>query len=118
MATAAGNAGDLNRALAETTRSSGLRPDWEMAALLRPVRLAPIGRSHAGAVRIPAGQSGCQDARRLLHPDRGKTLRRIAHPFDRLLRDFPDNPEIIYPWPCWRSRPNDPVTGKAQLENS
>ena len=120
MATAAGNAGDLNRALAEATRAQELRPDWEMAALLRAQFVSRQSTAEATQVlsEFLRVNPGAKDARlalaRILIAEKRYDESRTH--FDRLLKDFPDNPEIIYPVAMLALQANDPVTGKAQLE--
>ncbi|MBK7899466.1 MAG: tetratricopeptide repeat protein [Azonexus sp.] len=120
MATAAANAGDHPRALSESARSLELRPDWEAAALLRAQLLARQSQGEATALLrdFVGSNAGAKDARlalaRLLIAEKRYDESR-GH-FDRLLKDFPDNPEIIYPVAMLALQANDPVTGKAQLE--
>lgn len=120
MATAAANAGEHLRALSETSKALELRPDWEMAALLRAQLLSR--QSAQDAIDFLAGfvrkSPGAKDARlalaRLLIAEKRYDESR-GH-FDHLLKEYPDNPEIIYPVAMLALQANDPATGKVQLE--
>src|SRR5574343_514533 len=93
MAQAAANAGDNLRALNETEKSLQLRPDWEIAAGAHDARLAL--------------------ARLLITEKRYDESRKQ---FDQLIKDTPDNPEVMYPVAMLALQQGDTMTGRAQLE--
>jgi tetratricopeptide (TPR) repeat protein len=121
MAQAAANAGDNLRALNETEKSLQLRPDWETAAIAR----AQIQTRHSGKTvidslgdfveRYPAASEARLTLARLLIAEKRYTESR-QH-FDRLLKDNPDNPEVIYPVAMLALQNGDTATGRSQLEN-
>ncbi len=120
MATAAANAGDAGRAMSEANRAQDLRPDWEVAALLRAQLISRNSPADAAALLADfvRANPSAKDARlalaRILIAEKRYDESRLH--FDRLLKEFPDNPEIIYPVAMLALQANDPVTGKAQLE--
>ena len=121
MAQAAANAGDNLRALNETEKSLQLRPDWETAAIAR----AQIQARHSGKTAIESlgdfvdHHPNASEARltlaRLLIAEKRYTESR-QH-FDRLVKDNPDNPEVIYPVAMLALQNGDTATGRNQLEN-
>ena len=121
MAQAAANAGDNLRALNETEKSLQLRPDWETAAIAR----AQIQARHSGKTAIESlgdfvdRHPNASEARltlaRLLIAEKRYTESR-QH-FDRLVKDNPDNPEVIYPVAMLALQNGDTATGRNQLEN-
>jgi regulator of sirC expression with transglutaminase-like and TPR domain len=121
MAQAAANAGDNLRALNETEKSLQLRPDWETAAIAR----AQIQARHSGKTAIDSlgdfvdHHPNASEARltlaRLLIAEKRYTESR-QH-FDRLVKDNPDNPEVIYPVAMLALQNGDTATGRNQLEN-
>lgn len=120
MATAAANAGDHPRALAEIARALDLRPDWEMAALLRAqleARLSAID-AIADLTAFVGRNAEAKDARltlaRLLLSE--KRYGEARPHFDRLLPEFPDRPEVVYPAAMLALQQNDFTTGKKLLE--
>ena len=120
MATAAANANDNLRASLESSRALELRPDWEMAALLQ----AQILARSSTAIAIPPlsrfveANPQSKDARltlaRLYIAE--KRYDESRQQFERLLKDNPNNPEVIYPVAMLALQQNDLETGKAQLE--
>ena len=120
MGLAASNADDLMRAQSEFSRALQLRPDWEVAALARAQLLAR--KSHASAIdslkEFVAANPDARDARltlaRLLISDQKYDEARVQ--FDRLLKDHPDNPEVIYPVGMLALQQGDTATGRALLE--
>ena len=120
MAQAAANAGDNLRALSETEKSLLLRPDWETAALARAQLQAP----HSALTAIDSLSSfvdrnpNARDARltlaRLLISE--KQYNESRKQFERLIKDNPDNPEVIYPVAMLALQQGDTVTGRSQLE--
>ena len=120
MATAAANAGDAMRALAETDKALELRPDWEMAALVKAQLVArqSIPNAIDFLARFVDANPGAKDARlalaRLLISE--KRYDESRQHFTRLLRDYPDSPEVIYPVAMLALQQGDTATGKSQLE--
>lgn len=120
MATAAANAGDAMRALAEADKALDLRPDWEMAALVKTQLVARQSLPNAidfltGFVdRVPAAKDARLALARLLIAE--KRYDESRKHFDRLLRDYPENPDVIYPVAMLALQQGDTATGKTQLE--
>lgn len=120
VATAAANANDSLRALSETDRALELRPNWEMAALLKTQLIARQSAPNAIAFlapfveRVPDAKDARLALARLLISE--KRYDESREHFKRLLKDFPDNPEIIYPVAILALQQGDTTTGKEQLE--
>ncbi len=120
MGQAAFNAGDTLRALGETEKALQLRPDWEAAALIRAQLQARISPASAISslddfvTRHPAANDTRLALARLLISEKQYDTAR-AH-FDRLIKDNPDNPEVIYPVAMLALQHGDAATGRAQLE--
>ncbi|KXB29104.1 hypothetical protein AT959_20045 [Dechloromonas denitrificans] len=120
MAQAAANAGDNLRALNETEKALILRPDWEVAALARAQLQAR--QSTTTAIDSLSGfvsrNENARDARltlaRLLISEKHYNEARVH--FDRLIKDNPDNPEVIYPVAMLALQQGDATTGRQQLE--
>jgi tetratricopeptide (TPR) repeat protein len=120
MGLAAANANDLMRAQSEFARALQLRPDWEVAAIARAQLLGR--QSHAGAIdslkEFLATNPNARDARltlaRLLISDQKYDEAKVE--FERLLKDNPDNPEVIYPVAMLALQQGDAATGRALLE--
>lgn len=120
MAQAAANAGDNLRALAETEKALLLRPDWETAALAR----AQLQARQSNLTAIDSltdfvdRNPGARDARlalaRLLINE--KQYKESRQHFERLIKDNPDNPEVIYPVAMLALQQGDTSTGRSQLE--
>lgn len=120
MSQAAATAGDNQRALNEIEKALQLRPDWEAAALVRAqlqARSSPptaINSLSGFVSRNPgAGDARLTLARLLISEKQYAEAR--AH-FDRLIKDNPDNPEVIYPVAMLALQQGDAVTGRQQLE--
>ncbi|MDE2439675.1 MAG: tetratricopeptide repeat protein [Betaproteobacteria bacterium] len=121
MAQAAANVGDNLRALTETEKSLQLRPGWETAAIARAQLQARQSTNTAidslddFVSRNPnANDARLTLARLLISEKRYDEARRH---FDRLIKDNPDNPEVIYPVAMLALQQGDTDTGRAQLEN-
>ena len=120
MGLAASNADDPMRAQSEFSRSLQLRPGWEAAALARAQLLAR--QSHASAIdslkEFVAAHPEAREARltlaRLLISDQKYNEARTQ--FDHLLKETPDNPEVIYPVGVLALQQGDTTTGRALLE--
>lgn len=120
MATAAANANDNQRALGEVDKALELRPNWEMAALFKTQLLAR--QSLPGAIdflapfveRTPDAKDARLALARMLIAE--KRYDESRQHFTRLLKDYPDNPEVIYPVAMLALQQGDTTTGKAQLE--
>lgn len=121
MAQAAAAAGDRLRALDEIEQALSRRPDWEVAALLRTQLQAELSPEQAAATLLEfvSRHPGLREARltlaRLLVSVKRYDEAR-AH-FNRLLRDHPDSPEIIYPVAILALQQGDSETGRKQLEH-
>ncbi len=121
MAQAAANAGDNLRALIETEKSLQLRPDWEIAALAR----AQLQARQSNQTAIDslndflknnpnAREARLTLARLLISEKRYDDARRH---FERLIKDNPDNPDVIYPVAMLALQQGDTKTGRSQLEH-
>lgn len=101
VAMAASSAGVHERALAEVLRALELRPDWDMAALLgaQLVSRESPDKGIAFLQEFVERNPGAHDAQ--LHLARAlvgeKRYAEAQKHFDQLLKDFPDNPEVVYP---------------------
>ncbi len=121
MAQAASNAGDNQRALDETETALRLRPDWETAALARAQLQSRQSNKLAidGLFDFVGHAPNARDARltlaRLLIAERRYDESRKQ--FDRLIKDNPDSPEVIYPIAMLALQQGDYQTGRSQLEH-
>ena len=121
VAMAASSAGLRERALAETRRALELRPDWEMAALLNAqllLRESPgeaIDLLQGFLARYPQARDVELVLARVLIGERqyGEARRH----FERLLKDFPNSPEIVYPAAMLALQQNDRDFAEAQLKH-
>lgn len=121
MAQAAAAAGDNLRALTETEKSLQLRPNWETAAIARTQLQARLSAKTAidslddfVGHNPAANEARLTLARLLISEKRYEESRRH---FDRLVKDHPDNPEVIYPVAMLALQQGDTTTGRSQLEN-
>jgi tetratricopeptide (TPR) repeat protein len=120
VAQAAANAGDNMGALTAIEKALLLRPDWESAALARAQVQAR--QSNASAItslgqfveRQPVAREARLTLARLLISE--KRFNEARQHFDRLLKDNPDSPEIIYPIAMLALQQGDTSTGREQLE--
>ncbi|NTV69041.1 MAG: tetratricopeptide repeat protein [Azonexaceae bacterium] len=121
MAQAAANANDNLRALNEIEKSLQLRPDWESAALARAQLQTRLSAQTAidSLSTFVAANPAARDARlalaRLLITE--KRYDEARRHFDRLIKDNPDNPDVIYPVAMLALQQGDMTTGRAQLEH-
>ena len=120
MAQAAANAGDILRALSETEKALLLRPDWEAAALARAQlqakqsNLTAIDSLSDFVERNPTAREARLTLARLLISE--KQYNESRKHFERLIKENPDNPEVIYPVAMLALQQGDTVTGRTQLE--
>lgn len=120
MAQAAASANDNLRALTETEKALLLRPDWEVAALARAQLQARQSKPTAvdSLSDFVERNPGARDARlalaRLLINE--KQYNESRKHFDRLIKDNPDNPDVIYPVAMLALQHGDAATGRTQLE--
>lgn len=121
MAQAASNVGDNQRALDETEAALRLRPDWETAALARAQLQSRQSSKQAidGLLdfvgRVPSARDARLTLARLLIAERRYDESRKQ--FDRLIKDNPDSPEVIYPVAMLALQQGDYQTGRNQLEH-
>ena len=121
VAMAASSAGLRERALAETRRALELRPDWEMAALLNAQLLLRESPGEAIELlqdflaRYPQARDVELVLARVLIGERQYSEAR-RH-LERLLKDFPNSPEIVYPVAMLALQQNDRVFAEAQLKH-
>jgi tetratricopeptide (TPR) repeat protein len=121
VAAAAGSAGMNERARREAEQALELRPDWEMAALLRTQFLMRESRADAIAFmedfleRHPAaGELRLLLARVLTGERRYADAKRE---FDRLLQDAPDDPDIVYAVAMLALQSGDRAFAREKLEH-
>jgi tetratricopeptide (TPR) repeat protein len=120
MAQAAASANDNLRALTETEKALLLRPDWEAAALARAQLQARQSKLTAidSLSSFVEQNPGARDARlalaRLLINE--KQYNESRKHFERLIKDNPDNPDVIYPVAMLALQHGDAATGRSQLE--
>jgi tetratricopeptide (TPR) repeat protein len=120
MGQAAANTGDFMRAQSEFEKALLLRPDWEAAALSRAQLQARQSNKSAIASlsEFTEHYPNARDARlalaRLLINDKQYSAARTQ--FDRLIKDNPDSPEVIYPVAMLALQQGDATTGRTQLE--
>jgi len=120
MAQAAANAGDNLRALSETEKALLLRPDWEAAALARAQlqakqsTLTAIDSLSSFVERNPNARDARLALARLLISE--KQYNESRKHFERLIKENPDNPEVIYPVAMLALQQGDVKTGRTQLE--
>jgi len=120
MAQAAATAGDNPRALNEIEKALQQRADWEAAALVRAqlqARSSPttaIDDLNSFVSRNPAAGDARLTLARLLISEKQYGPAR-AH-FDRLIKENPDNPDVIYPVAMLALQQGDTATGRLHLE--
>lgn len=120
MGQAAANTSDFMRAQSEFEKALQLRPDWEPAALARAQLQArqssqtAISSLSDFVERYPNARDARLALARLLISEKKYDTARTQ--FDRLIKDNPDNPEVIYPVAMLALQQGDSTTGRAQLE--
>jgi tetratricopeptide (TPR) repeat protein len=120
MGQAAANADDPMRAQSEFSRALQLRPGWEAAALARAQLLARQSAASAVdslrefLVAYPDAREVRLTLARLLISERKFDEARVE--FDRLLKNSPDDPEIVYPVAMLALQQGDVATGRSLLE--
>ncbi len=120
MGLAAVSADDLMRAQGEFEKALQQRPDWESAELAYAQLLART--SPASAIEslneFLARKPDARDARltlaRLLISERKYDAARAQ--FDILLKDSPDNPDVVYPVAMLALQQGDTAGARSQLE--
>ena len=121
MAQAAINAGDDLRALNEAEKALLLRPDWEPAALIRAQlqTRVNVGTAIDGlndfVRRYPAARDARLALARLLITEKRYPESRVH--FDVLIKEAPNNPEVVYPLAMLALQQGDAALGRAQLEH-
>ncbi len=120
MGVAALSAGDQVRARVESAKALELRSDWEVAALLRAQVLAKESPDQAVQLltdfvdRNPkAADARLMLARLLLSEQKYGEARRQL---DRVLQDYPDSSEVLYPAAMLALQQNDVAGGRLLLE--
>lgn len=121
VAQAALAAGDRPLAQESVRRAQELRPEWEMPVLLE----APIVSAEAPAKVVPllerylSRHPNAKDVR--LHLARAyvgdKRFSDASAEFRRLLRDFPNSVEVVYPVAILALQQNDLDTAETQLKH-
>jgi len=120
MGQAAANTSDFMRAQSEFEKALQLRQDWEPAALARAQLQArqssqtAISSLSDFVERYPNARDARLALARLLISEKKYDTARTQ--FDRLIKDNPDNPEVIYPVAMLALQQGDSTTGRAQLE--
>ncbi|WP_028994826.1 tetratricopeptide repeat protein [Azonexus hydrophilus] len=119
LAQAALAANDTTRALAETEQALRLRPDWEAAAIAHAKLL---GRSNASTgiddlARFVKRYPNARDARLALGQMlvAEKRLDEARQQYQRLLKDYPDEPSVLYPAAILALQAGDRDSGRQQL---
>src|SRR5574343_435316 len=121
MAQAAANADDNLRALNETEKALQLRPDWETAAIARAqLQARQSGKTAIDSLsefldKTPSARDARLTLARLLIAE--KRYSEARQQFDRLIKDNPDSPEVIYPVAMLALQQGDTATGRKQLEH-
>jgi tetratricopeptide (TPR) repeat protein len=121
VAMAAGSAGERSRALAEVRRALELRPDWEMAALLEAQLLSrdspgdAINALQRFVERNPDSRDAELHLARALVGD--KRYVEARQHFQRLLRNHPNSPEIVYPVAILALQQDDVALAETQLKH-
>jgi tetratricopeptide (TPR) repeat protein len=120
MGLAAVSANDLMRAQGEFQKALQQRPDWESAELAYAQLLARTSPSSAieSLNEFLARKPDARDARltlaRLLISERKYDAARAQ--FDILLKDSPDNPDLVYPVAMLALQQGDAAGARSQLE--
>ncbi len=120
MAVAALAADEQQQARDEALKALELRPDWEPAALVHARALAKTAPAEAIAFlrRFVRNNPKAADARlmlaRLLLGE--KAYEQARAQFSRILEDYPDSPEVLYPAAMLALQQDDRVSARAMLE--
>lgn len=120
MSQAASSAGDDLRALGEVEKALLLRADWEPAAIIR----AQLQARHGSATAIDSlndfvrRNPTARDARLMLARllITAKEYKASRSHFDLLIKETPNNPEVIYPLAMLSLQEGDAARGREQLE--
>ena len=120
MAVAAFSAGDHERSRQQASKAIELRPDWELAALVYAralAKAAPV-ESIAFLRRFVSDNPKAADARltlaRLLIAE--KNYGEAREHFERILEDYPDTPEVLFPTAMLALQQKDNAAARALLE--
>ncbi|HET7776734.1 MAG TPA: tetratricopeptide repeat protein, partial [Azospira sp.] len=120
-AQAAMAAGDQARALESVHKAQELRPDWELPVLLEAQLLSGDSSKRVIALleRYLSRYPAAKDVR--LHLARAyvgeKRYSDASGEFRRLLKDFPDSVEVVYPVAILALQQNDLDTAETQLKH-
>jgi len=120
MGVAAANADDLMRAQGEFQKALQQRPDWESAELAYARLLArstpggAIDSLSAFLARNPAAHDARLTLARLLITERRYGEARTQ--FELLLKEAPDNPDVVYPVAMLALEQGDRAPAREQLE--
>lgn len=121
LALAASNAGDTPYSLRTVRQVLRMKPDWELAVLLETQSLAKvapleaIGSLESFVARNPGAKEARLQLARLLIGEKRFTESR--NHFERLLKDFPDSPEVVHPVAMLALQQGDSATAKKLLEH-
>ena len=121
VAMAAASAGETERALAEAKRAQELRPGWELALLLQAQVLMREKPAEAILLmqdfieRYPKSREIHLHLARLLIAE--KRYVEAQQHFDLLLKDYPDNPDVVYPVAILAMQQNDLTLAEAQFRH-
>lgn len=120
LATAAFHAGDLVRALMEIRKAQELRPNWDAAVLFEAQVLARESPKAALDVlqRFVDANPDSREVRLFLARAlvAEKRYAEAKKHFDRLLRDSPESPELLYPVAVLALQQDDPKTAEPLLK--
>lgn len=121
LAQAALAAGDEARALSEANAALKLRPTWEIAAIAQAKLL---GRQDAtrgidSLAKFVDRNPDARDARLALGQMlvAEKRLVEARKQYERLVKDYPDEPSVLYPAAILALQAGDQETGRRQLEH-
>lgn len=120
MGQSAANASDFGRAQSEFDRALKLRPEWEAAALsnaqiqARQSTQTAITSLNDYIERYPNGRDARLALARLLISE--KKYDDARKHFDRLIKENPENPDVIYPVAMLALQQGDTATGRSQLD--
>lgn len=121
LAQAALAAGDEARALSEAEAALKLRPSWEIAAIAQAKLLARLDATRGidTLAKFVDLNPDARDARLALGQMLvvEKRLGEARKHYERLLKDYPDEPSVLYPAAILALQAGDQETGRRQLEH-